>query len=94
LAQATGAPSDILQYGVASAVIVVVILFLKFLKDEREDRKDERCDRSRERESFVATINDVSERFTQSTQAVSEGLHEVCKRLEHCPNRRNGTGKE
>jgi hypothetical protein len=55
---------------------------LNFLSAERTardaERADERADRKAERESFVHTINDISEK-------VGDKLANLCNRVEHCP---------
>lgn len=48
----------LVQYGVAGAVLVSIGLFLKFLREERDDRAEERIAAQRERERFLALLDD------------------------------------
>lgn len=88
-------PDTIMQGGAAVAVIAVVILFLRFLEKERDarnkEREREREDRKCERESFVATIRESSDRNNEAAKLLSDSINLLGLKVEKCPYRGKGT---
>jgi hypothetical protein len=79
------------QYGMAGAVIIIVLAFLKYMVSRDKAQADQS-------DKFLNTMDTMGERHKQalgiianatreSAKEVSESLHAVCIRLEHCPNR-------
>ena len=92
----------LIQYGIASAVIVVVVAFLKYLK-LRDDIQANQRDKflstiDKITDTHDATIKDVTEKHERTATLIAEkaesaskevaaSLQAICIRLEHCPNR-------
>lgn len=85
-----GQPTDYTQWGIAGAVVLVVVLFLWFLTKEREDRKAER-------DSFVKTIRERDQEYTeiirQSGKEVADAMEKFGDLIRGC-HLRNGSRKE